>query len=167
MAIKSKDKIVSKRIEDQPGYDYKKDPNLLRRISYLSKIEDNYLGPEFDKAVDEEDKALLKVGAKPVNILQRNKTEVKPFAKTGHKPVKVTPKFYDKDIPKLPVNYEPFKPEPNISLDEFVAERRKRESGLSRTFTQDKMVAKQMIDWVLGAQKGKKVESKNNDEEEN
>ena len=167
MVTKKINKTVSKRIQDQPGYVVEKDPNLLRRISYLSELEGNPLGEELDKAIIEEDKALLKLGTKPVNILERNKTKAKPFAKTGHKPVKVTPKFYDKDIPKLPVNYKPFKPEPSISLDEFVAERRKRESGLSKTFTQDKMVAKQMIDWVLGAQKGKKVESTNNDEEEN
>jgi len=56
-------------IEEQPGYEIDKDPNLLRRIKMYS---DNNLGPGFDKAIAEEDKALKKLGRDPMNILQRN-----------------------------------------------------------------------------------------------
>ena len=56
-------------IEDQPGYVIDKDPNLLRRIKMYS---DQEFGPEFDKAIAEEDKALKKLGRDPLNIIQRN-----------------------------------------------------------------------------------------------
>ena len=35
-------------IEDQPGYDADKDPNLLRRIKYY---QGESLGPDFDRAI--------------------------------------------------------------------------------------------------------------------
>ena len=61
------------RLEDQPGYNPGKDPNLLRRIKHLTlKYDDNKLGPEFDKAIDQEDRELAKLGRDPKNILQRN-----------------------------------------------------------------------------------------------
>ncbi len=56
-------------LEEQPGYEIDKDPNLLRRIKMYS---DEKLGAEFDKAIAEEDKALKKLGRDPMNILQRN-----------------------------------------------------------------------------------------------
>jgi len=56
-------------IEEQPGYQIDKDPNLLRRIKMYS---DNDLGKDFDKAIAEEDKALKKLGRDPLTILQRN-----------------------------------------------------------------------------------------------
>ena len=56
-------------IEDQPGYDYQKDPNLLRRMAVLQP---DLATPEFKKAIAEEDKALKKLGRDPMNILQRN-----------------------------------------------------------------------------------------------
>ncbi len=62
-------------LEDQPGYDPDKDPNLLRRIKYYQGEE---LGAEFDRAIAEEDKALKKLGRDPANILQRNR-KVKPL----------------------------------------------------------------------------------------
>ena len=33
---------ASKRIEDQPGYDYEKDPNILRRLKYITRTFDDY-----------------------------------------------------------------------------------------------------------------------------
>jgi hypothetical protein len=49
------------------------DPNLLRRIKYLTKTYDNIdLGKDFDKAIAQEDKELAKLGRNPKNILQRN-----------------------------------------------------------------------------------------------
>ncbi len=56
-------------LEEQPGYEIDKDPNLLRRIKMYS---DEKLGAEFDKAIAEEDKALKKLGRDPMNVLQRN-----------------------------------------------------------------------------------------------
>jgi len=64
----------SEKIENLPGYDVSKDPNLYRRIKMYS---DEDFGPGFDKAIDEEDKALKKLGRDPMNILQRN--NIKPF----------------------------------------------------------------------------------------
>ena len=59
----------SEAIENQPGYVIDKDPNLLRRIKMYS---DKDLGPGFDAAIAEEDKALKKLGRDPMTILQRN-----------------------------------------------------------------------------------------------
>ena len=64
----------SEKIENLPGYDVSKDPNLYRRIKMYS---DEDFGPGFDKAIDDEDKALKKLGRDPMNILQRN--NIKPF----------------------------------------------------------------------------------------
>ena len=36
----------SKRIEDQPGYNMEKDPNLLRRIKVMTKVYDNNEWPK-------------------------------------------------------------------------------------------------------------------------
>ena len=57
-------------VEDQPGYNPDKDPNLLRRIKYY---QGESLGADFDRAIEEEDKALKKLGRDPANILQRNR----------------------------------------------------------------------------------------------
>jgi hypothetical protein len=65
-----KDFKKSLPIEDQPDYNPDKDPNLFRRIKYY---QGESLGPEFDRAIIEEDKALKKLGRDPANILQRNK----------------------------------------------------------------------------------------------
>ena len=67
--------VKSLPIEDQPGYDPDKDPNLLRRIKYYQGEE---LGAEFDRAIAEEDKALKKLGRDPANILQKNR-KVQPL----------------------------------------------------------------------------------------
>ena len=57
-------------IEDQPGYDADKDPNLLRRIKYY---QGESLGADFDRAIALEDEELKKLGRDPANILQRNR----------------------------------------------------------------------------------------------
>ena len=67
--------VKSLPIEDQPGYDPDKDPNLLRRIKYY---QGESLGADFDIAIAEEDKALKKLGRDPANILQRNR-KVQPL----------------------------------------------------------------------------------------
>ena len=47
---------ASKRIEDQPGYDYEKDPNILRRLKYITRtFDDNDIGNSLDAAIDKED----------------------------------------------------------------------------------------------------------------
>ena len=49
------------------------DPNILRRIKYLSKTYDDIdLGKDFDKAIAQEDKQLAKLGRDPMTILERN-----------------------------------------------------------------------------------------------
>ena len=60
---------ASEAIENQPGYEIDKDPNLLRRIKLYSS---NDLGPGFDTAIAAEDAELKKLGRDPLTILQRN-----------------------------------------------------------------------------------------------
>ena len=69
------DQLVKQvRLEHQPNYNPDNDPNLLRRIKYLTETYDNNdLGTQFDKAIDQEDRELAKLGRSPQNILQRNK----------------------------------------------------------------------------------------------
>ena len=57
-------------LEEQPGYNPDKDPNLLRRIKYY---QGESLGEDFNRLIEEEDKALKKLGRDPANILQRNR----------------------------------------------------------------------------------------------
>jgi hypothetical protein len=57
-------------LEEQPGYDADKDPNLLRRIKYY---QGESLGADFDRAIALEDIELKKLGRDPANILQRNR----------------------------------------------------------------------------------------------
>ena len=99
----------SKRLEDQPGYNMEKDPNLLRRIKVMTKVYDNNdIGNALDKAIDNEDKALAKLGRSPQNILQRNK-QPKPFVKKPAASVKdIEPVPIDFTVP----NYDFFKKEP-------------------------------------------------------
>ncbi len=65
-----KDFIKSLPLEEQPGYDADKDPNLLRRIKYY---QGESLGADFDRAIALEDEELKKLGRDPANILQRNR----------------------------------------------------------------------------------------------
>ena len=61
------------RLEKLPNYNPDNDPNLLRRIKYLTETYDNNdLGTQFDKAIDQEDRELAKLGRDPKNILQRS-----------------------------------------------------------------------------------------------
>ena len=69
--IKKTEKEISKRPEDQPGYNYEKDPNLLRRLKYIAKtFDDNDLGDSLDSAIDKEDIELKKLGRDPKTMLQ-------------------------------------------------------------------------------------------------
>jgi len=70
-----KDFIKSLPLEEQPGYDADKDPNLLRRIKYY---QGENLGADFDRAIELEDQELKKLGRDPANILQRNR-KVQPL----------------------------------------------------------------------------------------
>ena len=70
-----KDFINSLPLEEQPGYDADKDPNLLRRIKYY---QGESLGADFDRAIALEDEELKKLGRDPANILQRNR-KVQPL----------------------------------------------------------------------------------------
>ena len=70
-----KDFIKSLPLEEQPGYDADKDPNLLRRIKYY---QGESLGADFDRAIALEDEELKKLGRDPANILQRNR-KVQPL----------------------------------------------------------------------------------------
>ena len=89
------------RLEDQPGYNPDNDPNLLRRIKHLTLIhDDNKLGPEFDKAIDQEDRELAKLGRDPKNILQRNNA-----IKTNPYPKQATPE----QVEYLKKNLEKYK----------------------------------------------------------
>ena len=87
-------------IEDQPGYNPDKDPNLLRRIKYY---QGESLGADFDKLIAEEDKALKKLGKDPANILQRNKNVQSPKRATTKQMVELKgklDKYKDVHFPK-------------------------------------------------------------------
>ena len=61
------------QLTDKTEKEIMNDPNILRRIKYLSKTYDDIdLGKDFDKAIAQEDKQLAKLGRDPMNILQRN-----------------------------------------------------------------------------------------------
>ena len=61
------------QLTDKTEKEIMNDPNILRRIKYLSKTYDDIdLGKDFDKAIAQEDKELAKLGRAPKNILQRN-----------------------------------------------------------------------------------------------
>ena len=61
------------QLTDKTEKEIMNDPNILRRIKYLSKTYDDIdLGKDFDKAIAQEDKQLAKLGRAPKNILQRN-----------------------------------------------------------------------------------------------
>jgi hypothetical protein len=61
------------QLTDKTEKEIMNDPNILRRIKYLSKTYDDIdLGKDFDKAIAQEDKQLAKLGRDPMTILQRN-----------------------------------------------------------------------------------------------
>ena len=60
------------------GYDYEKDPNILRRLKYITRtFDDNDIGNSLDAAIDKEDIELKKLGKESKNLLQRERP--KPF----------------------------------------------------------------------------------------
>ena len=63
------------------------------------------------------------------------------------------------EIQKFPVNYKPFVAEPSQSFEEFVAERRKKQYGLSEQLVSDKIAVAKMTDWVLGKTEERTEES--------
>jgi hypothetical protein len=109
-------------IEDQPGYDVSKDPNLYRRIKLYS---DQDFGPEFDKAIADEDAALKKLGRDPKNILQRGKV-VKPVKAPIKKtkpiqPMKADPIISDPYSGIEPKLDEPIDPKLKILEEKYKA----------------------------------------------
>ena len=94
---------ASEAIENQPGYKIEDDPNLLRRIKFY---EGKDLGPAFDAAIAEEDKALKKLGRDPMNILQRNKSKKAVAVKSKDKPFVKKSKQLELplNIPKIDFN---------------------------------------------------------------
>ena len=87
------------RLEKQPNYNPDKDPNLLRRIKYLTETYDGVnLGTEYDKAIAQEDRELAKLGRNPKNILQRD------YPKKQATPKQV--EFLKKNFYKMKANAE-------------------------------------------------------------
>ena len=111
---------TNKRLEKEPGYDYSKDPNLIRRVKYLSETFDNAdLGTSLDKAIENEDKQLAKLGRNPKNILQRNY------------PKKASPdqvKYLKNNLDKMKQQNKPTyrKGDAKIIIDELKKEQRKK-----------------------------------------
>lgn len=109
---------TNKRLEKEPGYDYSKDPNLIRRVKYLTETFDNAdLGTSLDKAIENEDKQLAKLGRNPKNILQRNY------------PKKASPdqvKYLKNNLDKMKQQNKPAyrKGEAKIVVDELEREKR-------------------------------------------
>ena len=93
------DELVKQvRLEHQPNYNPDNDPNLLRRIKYLSETFDNNdLGTQFEKAIDQEDRELAKLGRSPQTILKRNKGQ-KPRIKQQPFVKKIKPVVNTKPI---------------------------------------------------------------------
>ena len=132
-------------LEEQPGYNPEKDPNLLRRIQYY---QGESLGEDFNRLIAEEDKALKKLGRDPANILQRNRKvdplvpkrattkqmvelkgkidkykdvhfpKEKPFKKPTVEPVQLT---FDFNKPKAQVQ-EPKPVKPQKPLEQIIKE---------------------------------------------
>ena len=100
-------------IEDQPGYNPDKDPNLLRRIKYY---QGESLGADFDKLIAEEDKALKKLGKDPANILQRNKNVQSPKRATTKQMVELKGKLDKYKDVHFPKEEKPFKDKKNVEV---------------------------------------------------
>ena len=87
------------RLEKLPNYNPDNDPNLLRRIKYLTETYDGVnLGTEYDKAIAQEDRELAKLGRNPKNILQRD------YPKKQATPQQV--EFLKKNFDKMKANAE-------------------------------------------------------------
>ena len=101
-------------LEDQPGYDPDKDPNLLRRIKYY---QGESLGADFDKLIAEEDKALKKLGKDPANILQRNKNVQSPKRATTKQMVELKGKLDKYKDVHFPKAEKPFKDKKKVEAE--------------------------------------------------
>ena len=101
-------------IEDQPGYNPDKDPNLLRRIKYY---QGESLGADFDKLIAEEDKALKKLGKDPANILQRNKNVQSPKRATTKQMVELKGKLDKYKDVHFPKEEKPFKDKKKVEVE--------------------------------------------------
>ena len=101
-------------IEDQPGYNPDKDPNLLRRIKYY---QGESLGADFDKLIAEEDKALKKLGKDPANILQRNKNVQSPKRATTKQMVELKGKLDKYTDVHFPKEQKPFKDKKKVEVE--------------------------------------------------
>ena len=101
-------------IEDQPGYNPDKDPNLLRRIKYYQGED---LGADFDKLIAEEDKALKKLGKDPANILQRNKNVQSPKRATTKQMVELKGKLDKYKDVHFPKEEKPFKDKKKVEVE--------------------------------------------------
>ena len=101
-------------IEDQPGYNPDKDPNLLRRIKYY---QGESLGADFDKLIAEEDKALKKLGKDPANILQRNKNVQSPKRATTKQMVELKGKLDKYKDVHFPKEDKPFKDKKKVEVE--------------------------------------------------
>ena len=168
------DFVKSLPIEDQPGYDPDKDPNLFRRIKFYQGED---LGKEFDRAIAEEDKALKALGRDPANILQRNKN-VKPLYpkrattkqmvelkgkidkyKNSHFPKKQEQPFTKKKkasipLPQIKLNLDPIEfPEP-LKKDPQQLEMEKRFNELLKKNEEEKIKNQNSgIGYLLGGSK--------------
>ena len=101
-------------IEDQPGYNPDKDPNLLRRIKYY---QGESLGADFDKLIAEEDKALKKLGKDPANILQRNKNVQSPKRATTKQMVELKGKLDKYKDVHFPKEQKPLKDKKKVEVE--------------------------------------------------
>ena len=101
-------------IEDQPGYNPDKDPNLLRRIKYY---QGESLGADFDKLIAEEDKALKKLGKDPANILQRNKNVQSPKRATTKQMVELKGKLDKYKDVHFSKEEKPFKDKKKVEVE--------------------------------------------------
>ena len=103
-------------IEDQPGYDADKDPNLLRRIKYY---QGESLGADFDRAIALEDEELKKLGRDPANILQRNRgvAPLVPKRATTKQMVELKGKLDKYKDVHFPKEEKPFKDKKKVEVE--------------------------------------------------
>ena len=99
-------------------------------------------------------------------VYDGSKDEHKPFVK---KPIS-QPQKSQQPIPRLPQDYEIYRPEKNQkTLEEHLAETKpKVESGINNEFVSEQLAIQKNIDWVLGGnRKIRKNNKKDNDNDNN
>ena len=103
-------------LEEQPGYNPEKDPNLLRRIQYY---QGESLGEDFNRSIAEEDKALKKLGRDPANILQRNRKvdPLVPKRATTKQMVELKGKIDKYKDVHFPKEEKPFKDKKKVEVE--------------------------------------------------